>query len=116
MGVDQNAKFYGYTVEAGFMILGKNYRYNSVEALMNRPKGKSLEVVARFNHTDLNDIMAGHMFGKADTFTLGVNYYVTDNIVARLNYSYQKLNQEYTKEFMLDKNLHSIQARVAFEF
>ena len=49
-------------------------------------------------------------------FTLGVNYYVTDNIVARLNYSYQKLNQEYTKEFMLDKNLHSIQARVAFEF
>lgn len=139
MGVDQDAKFYGYTVEAGFMILGKNYRYNSVDALMNRPKGKSLEVVARFNHTDLNDIMAGHMFyggkfysstlhqsfgvadqsvvgGKADTFTLGVNYYVTDNIVARLNYSYQKLNQEYTKEFMLDKNLHSIQARVAFEF
>ena len=49
-------------------------------------------------------------------YTFGVNYYVTDNIVARLNYSYQKLNQEYTKEFMLDKNLHSIQARVAFEF
>ena len=136
-------KDYEYTMENGQfeidVIYGKNYRYNSVDALMNRPKGKSLEVVARFNHTDLNDIMAGHMFyggkfysstlhqsfgvadqsvigGKADTFTLGVNYYVTDNIVARLNYSYQKLNQEYTKEFMLDKNLHSIQARVAFEF
>lgn len=138
-GADRDAKFYGYTVEAGFMILGNNYRYNSVDALMNRHKGKSLEVVARFNHTDLNDILAGSYYyggkfyanqmyesfgigdksivgGKANTFTLGFNYYVTDNIVARLNYSYQRLNQEYTPAYKYDKNLHSVQARVAFEF
>lgn len=138
-GADRDAKFYGYTVEAGFMILGNNYRYNSVDALMNRPKGKSLEVVARFNHTDLNDIIAGSYYyggkffsnqmyqefgigdksvigGKANTFTLGFNYYVTNNIVARLNYSYQRLNQEYTPAYSFDKNLHSVQARVAFEF
>lgn len=139
MGEDIPANFSGYSVEAGVMVLGKDYHYNNVDALMNRPKGKSLEVVARYNHTDLNDIQDGSIFyneafysgmmfasfgvpnqsisgGKIDTFTLGLNYYVTNNIVARLNYSYQKLNNEYSKAYRLDKNLHSIQARIAFEF
>lgn len=139
MGKDTPATFSGYTVEAGVLIFGGNYSYNSVEALMNRPKGKSLELVLRYNHTNLNDIMDGNLFyngafytsslhasfglkdqsiagGIADTFTVGLNYYVTDNIVTRLNYSYQKVDNQYNLPMSLDKNLHSIQARVAFEF
>lgn len=139
MGKDTPATFSGYTVEAGILIFGGNYSYNSVEALMNRPKGKSLELVLRYNHTNLNDIMDGNLFyngafytsslhasfglkdqsvagGIADTFTVGLNYYVTDNIVTRLNYSYQKVDNQYNLPMSLDKNLHSIQARVAFEF
>lgn len=138
-GEDIPANFSGYTVEAGVMAIGKSYRYNNVDALMNRPKGKSLEIVARYNHTNLNDIEDGSIFyyegfysgmmfasfgvtnqsisaGKIDTFTLGVNYYITNNIIARLNYSYQKLDNKYNKDYRLDKNLHSIQARIAFEF
>ena len=139
MGADTPACFSGYTVEAGVLIFGGNYSYNRVDALMNRPKGKTLELVLRYNHTDLNDIADGNIFyngafytsslhasfglkdqsiagGKADTFTVGLNYYVTDNIVTRLNYSYQKVDNQYNLPMSLDKNLHSIQARVAFEF
>lgn len=139
MGEDEAAKFSGYSIEAGVIAIGGDYKYNSVDALMRRPKGKTLEIVARYNHTDLNDILPGSWYynggfyssslhqafgirnqsvsgGKVDTFTLGINYYITNNIVTRLNYSYQKLNQEYNRTFREDKNLHSIQARLAFEF
>lgn len=139
MGGDSPAQFSGYTVEAGVLIMGGNYKYNKIDALMNRPKGKSLELVVRYNHTDLNDIMDGNIFyngafytsslhasfglkdqsvsgGKADTFTVGLNYYITDNIVTRLNYSYQKVDNQYNLPLSLDKNLHSVQARLAFEF
>lgn len=139
MGEDTPAAFSGYTVEAGVLLFGGNYKYNSIEALMNRPKGKSLELVLRYNHTNLNDIMDGNIFyngsfytsslhasfglkdqsiagGEANTFTVGLNYYITDNIVTRLNYSYQKVDNQYNIPLSLDKNLHSIQARLAFEF
>jgi phosphate-selective porin OprO/OprP len=138
-GEDVPAQFYGVSVEAGVLLFGGDYKYNSVDALMRRPKGKSLELVARFNHTNLNDITSGSIFyngsfydswmnqswyvtnqsvagGKVNTLTIGLNYYVTNNIVTRLDYSYQHLNQPYVAAYSLDKNLHSIQARVAFEF
>lgn len=139
MGKDMPANFYGYTVEAGVLAIGGDYKYNSVDALMRRPKGKSLEFVVRYNHTDLNDIQSGSIFynggfysswlhqaysvknqsiagGKVDSFTLGVNYYITHNVVTRFDYCYQHLNKQYDAAYMYDKNLHSFQARVAFEF
>lgn len=139
MGPDEAANFKGFSIEAGVLALGGNYKYSNVDALMQRPKGKSLEFVARYNRTDLNDIVDGSWYynggfyssamhqafgiknqsvsgGKVDTFTFGVNYYITDNIVTRLNYSYQKLDQKYNAIYREDTNMHSVQARVAFEF
>ena len=131
--------FHGWSVEAGVLAIGGDYKYSNVDALMRRPKGKSLEFVARYNRTNLNDIIDGSWYynggfytsalhqafgiknqsvagGKVDTFTFGINYYITSNIITRLNYSYQKLDQQYSSTFREDKNLHSVQARVSFEF
>lgn len=144
MGEDEAAKFKGFSVEAGVIAIGGNYKYNRVDALMNRPKGKTLEFVARYNHTDLNDIVPGSWWvyngytgggfytsalhqsfgitnqsvsgGKVDSFTFGVNYYITDNIVTRFNYCYQHLDQQYNLAFREDKNLHSFQAKLLFQF
>ena len=139
MGTDKHATFHGATVEAGWLILGGDYRYSNVEAMMSRPKAKSLELVARFNHTDLNCIQDGSIFfnngfydnesmmnwgitnqtvvgGRVNTLTVGLNYYITNNIYARVNYSYQHLNNPFNTTYALDKDLHSFQARLAFEF
>lgn len=139
LGGDHHATFNGATVEAGWLIFGGDYSYNRVEALMNRPKGKTLELVARFNHTNLNSILDGSIYfnngfydsetmmnwgmtnqtvvgGRVNTFTVGLNYYVTNNIYVRLNYSYQHLNNPYNTTYSLDKDMHSLQARLAFEF
>lgn len=137
-GKDTKVDMSGYTVQVGFIICGSDYHYNKVDALMERPAGKSLEVVARYNHTDLNSIEDGMYYdgkfyqspmhvafglangsvigGKADSFTLGLNYYFTQNLVAKINYGYQKLDQEYSYNYRYDKNLHSLQAKLAFEF
>ncbi|WP_302589470.1 porin [uncultured Muribaculum sp.] len=143
MGEDTKVKFYGVSVEAGVLVLGGDYKYNRVNALMNRPGGKTLELIARFNHTNLNDILPGSWWaqgargagfytsslhqafgitngsvsgGRLNTFTFGVNYYITNSVVARLDYNYAHLNHKYSLQYCEDKNLHSLQARLAFEF
>lgn len=137
-GEDTSVNFEGFNVEAGWLLFGGDYKYSKVDALMKRPTKKSLELVARYNYTNLNDITDGIYYngkfyassmhasfgmangsimgGKVNAFTLGVNYYFTNNIVAKLNYSYQKLDQRYNTTYEYDKNLHSLQARLAIEF
>lgn len=138
-GPDTNAEFSGYQVQAGWLIRGGDYRYNKVDALMNRPGRNSLELIARYNHTDLNYIEPGSIFmngkfysnemmaswgmantsvvgGVANTFTVGVNYYFTHNIAMKVNYSYAHLDQQYSDAFRYDKNLHTLQMRLQLEF
>lgn len=144
MGEDTPANFKGVTVEAGVLLLGGDYSYNRVDALMRRPGGKTLELVARFNHTSLNDIIPGSTWqigmkstggfydsalhaafgvanasvagGRVNSLTVGLNYYVTKTIVTRLDYSYAHLNNPYNLSYRNDKNLSALSARVAFEF
>lgn len=145
MGEDEPANFKGATVEAGVLIFGGDYKYNRVDAMMRRPGGKTLELVARYNYTNLNDIVPGSIYsfngystnggfytsslhqsfgmtnqsvsgGIVHSFTLGVNYYITNAIVARLDYGYSRLNDKYILSYRQDKNLHSVMGRLAFEF
>ena len=138
-GPDTNAEFSGYQVQAGWLIRGGNYHYNKVEALMNRPGKNSFELIARYNHTDLNYIEPGSIFmngkfysnemmaswgmantsvvgGVANTLTVGLNYYFTHNIAMKVNYSYAHLDQQYNDAFRYDKNLHTLQMRLQVEF
>lgn len=144
MGEDTPVNFQGFSVEAGVIALGGDYKYNSVEAMMRRPGGKTLEFVGRFNYTSLNDIIPGSIYavgmastsgfytssmhqsfgmtngsvagGYVHTYTLGVNYYVTNSLVTRLDYTYARLNSGYSITYNLDRDLHALTARVAYEF
>lgn len=144
LGDDLQYDFGGLSVEAGVLLRGGNYRYNSVEALMSRPKAGSLELLVRYNYTDLNSIVPGSIFhnngytgagfysnqmmiafymkndsvagGSADTFTLGCNYFFTDNIVLRLNYNLAHYNNPYNLDYCYDNILQSVQMRLGFEF
>ena len=137
-GEDTPVQLSGYTVQAGYIILGGNYQYNQVDALMGHADAGTLELVARYNHTDLNDMKGGifhdgrfydtplnislglangtYVGGMVNSYTIGLNYYFTKYVIAKINYGYQKLNQAYNVNFQQDKKLQSIQARLAIEF
>ncbi|WP_372643722.1 OprO/OprP family phosphate-selective porin [Ancylomarina sp.] len=123
-----------FYVQTGF-LLGDNYAYNSSTAYINRPKAGSYEFLLRYDNTDLNDIDgtyfngaygpadlgaalggAGNMSiqgGKAETISAAVNYYLNDNVMFRLNYSYMDVqNQVYP----LDEKVGMIKARVQVNF
>ena len=109
-----------------------------MDGLRGRPGAGALELVLRYNHTDLNDLKGGSFYngkfydsplyqsfglangsfigGKADTYTVGVNYYFTKNIMVKLNYGYTDLDNRYSFTYNLDKKLHTIQVRLGFEF
>lgn len=73
----------GY-IQGGYMILGEKQNYNPVTGMVANPVPKSLEVLCRYNRTNLND--AGIMGGKLSDLSLGMNYFINKYIVARLNY------------------------------
>ena len=132
------SNFQGAYVEAGFLIFGDSYSYNSDRAIVGGLNGKSLEVVARYSYTDLNDIVKGAYYFEAQ------DKYIDDGILADypvastsigggrmhavtvgLNYSFNKYVQivaDYTYSNYLrdknpyDKNFHALQARLIFSF
>lgn len=129
-GEDRTINFSGYYAQVGWLICGGNYSYNKTNALMNRPGKGAFEVLLRYNHTNLDDVdgewFDGKFFdkaatgkpnnsvsgGKVNSYSLGLNYYVAQNLILKLNYNYQKLD---SYRFM-DKNLNSVMCRVFFEF
>ncbi|WP_321321180.1 porin [Labilibaculum sp.] len=123
-----------YYVQTGF-LLGDNYSYNSSTAYVNRPKAGSYEFLLRYDNTNLNDIDgtyfngaygpadlgaalggAGNMSiqgGKSESYSVAVNYYLNDNVMFRLNYSYMDVqNQVYP----LDEKIGMVKARVQVNF
>ena len=130
--------FHGGYVEAGFLIFGSPYKYNRSEGLLGGLNGKALEIVARYNYTSLNDVNEGEYFavgrnqyypngymedwpyasssvggGKANSYTIGLNYSFNKYVQLMLDYTYHRLQKDFLP---YDKNVHMGQARVQFTF
>lgn len=123
-----------YYMQAGY-LLGDTYSYNSATAYINRPKNGSYEFLVRYDNTNLNDIDgtyfngafgpadeaaalsgAGNMSiagGKSETYSAAINYYATNNIMFRLNYSVMNVNN-ITKP--MDESIGILNARVQITF
>lgn len=134
-GVQRDIEMDGYYVQAGFMLKGGDYGYNAATAYINRPKAGSLELVARFNKTNLNDIDGIFMqdkFWDADPlkaaagqtnfsvgggesidWALGLNYYVSNNVMFRLNYTSMDIDNVYYRQ---DDKVSFVKARVQVNF
>ena len=120
------------------MIFGNPYRYDSQNGTLKGLTGRSLEVVARFNYTGLNDIEKGEYFsagrnqyypngkmedwpynstsvggGAVRSYTLGLNYSFNKFAQVMLDYTYHNLSKDFLPN---DKNFHQVQARMQFVF
>ncbi|PID62523.1 MAG: hypothetical protein CR986_01175 [Ignavibacteriae bacterium] len=123
-----------YYAQLGF-LLGDEYKYNPSTSYIRRPKSGTFEFLVRYDHTDLNDIDGtyfngaygdpdlnaalggyGNMSiqgGKATTYSLAINYYVSTNVMFRLNYDYMDVDNQKTP---LDENIGIFKGRVQINF
>ncbi len=95
----KNAVFNGWYVSGSYMILGQNRQYSPDEAEfgpMNvSRKGGNLELAARFSRVNLNDFHDSRAYitgGKADSYSVSLNWYPRRGLLVGLNYLY--LNQD----------------------
>lgn len=100
--------------QVGVLVTGGEYNYSSSWARMNKPGPKSLELVARFNYTCLDDKHSGINGGTMRDWSLAVNYYLNKFVMLRLNYSY--MNMGNYNPVLAGENVHSIQGRVQVVF
>ncbi|MGL5681961.1 MAG: porin [Marinifilaceae bacterium] len=124
-------RFNGCYAQVAWTILGPANTYNYVEGFMNLPRRGSLQVMARYDFTDLNDTKGNTYFdgkfykdaavgkegsgiggGRINSFTVGVNYSLLENLVFKVNYNYTHLNSYY----LLDKDLGTLAAKIQYQF
>lgn len=84
----KSENFSGFYVQASSLLLGGQQDYNNSRGAFNSPivsnKG-DVELVARFDRLDMNgNNIKG---GLSNQYTLGVNYYINENLKLQFNYS-----------------------------
>lgn len=130
--------FNGAYVEAGYKFFGPDYRYNSADGLLGGLSGRSLELVARYSYTGLNDLVDGEYYsagrdqyypngviadypatslsiggGNLHSATVGLNFSFNKFVQIMLEYNYNHLDRD---KYMNDSNFHTIQGRLMFSF
>lgn len=100
----------GY-VQASFLILGDQHNYNSKTGMLCNPGKGSLELLARYDHVDLND--AGAQGGQQSDITIGVNYFINKYIAAKINYTHMMPGASSP---LSGVDFDVLQARVQFSF
>ena len=88
----------GWYVQAGYLLFGGKQRYDSKGAKYTRAlrgqKWGDLELCARYEFCDLNDFGNKIYGGSAEAYTVGLNWWVTNNVRMQLNYQYNN-NDRY---------------------
>ena len=132
------SEFHGAYAEAGLLIFGEPYRYDSKNGIVGGMRGRSLELVARYSYTGLNDIVDGAYYflpkdqymdngiladypaastsiggGELHAVTFGVNFSLNKYVQFLVDYSYNYYQRDKNP---YDKNFHALQARVIFAF
>lgn len=104
----------GAYVQLGCLLWGnKQYKYNRQQGWVDNPDPKNLELLVRYNVTDMNDRDADIMGGKVQDVSLGVNYFFNKFIAARLNYTHAM-----TDRYAINgkESIDYIQARIQLKF
>lgn len=104
----------GVYIQSGCLLLGnKQYKYNRSQGWVSNPDPRNLELLFRYNVTDMNDREAHIMGGKEQDITLGVNYFINKYIGVKVNYTHMWTDSYavYGKE-----KFDFIQGRIQFSF
>ena len=100
--MDATNNFSGWYVQAGYLLFGGKQRYDSKGAKYTRAirgqKWGDIELCARYEYCNLNDVRetakAKVYGGAAEAYTVGLNFWVTNNVRMQLNYQYNN-NDRY---------------------
>lgn len=77
---DEDTFGQGLFAQASFLLKGDQQKYNKTTGLAIPPAPKSLEVLARVSHVDLDQ------YGKMTDVTIGLNYYFNKHVNVKANY------------------------------
>jgi phosphate-selective porin OprO/OprP len=114
----RSLNFYGYIVQAHYLIFGGDYKYQRNTATVRRITKEALELSARYNYTSLNDIDDGatyyngkfydkdgvnnsHAGGITSAITVSLNYIFNANVRFIVEYTNQTIdNYEAPNEYI----------------
>lgn len=95
------------------LLIGGNYKYSSSDCGLATPAPGSLECVLGYNYTDMSDNKSNIYGGRLNDLVVGVNYYISKNMIWRLRYSYTDVKNRTGVE---NQSLNAIQTRFQFIF
>ncbi|WP_171594865.1 OprO/OprP family phosphate-selective porin [Marinifilum caeruleilacunae] len=111
IGEDYTAN--GWYTQLAWLVKGGNYKYKMKSARLAKPGPGSVELLARYNQTDLNDSGAMIMGGKQKDITIGGTWYVNHNILVKFHFTNVDLDENALNG---EENFNMIQTRLQFSF
>lgn len=103
---------HGGYIEGGYFICGKKLGYDQRDALPTcTDDANSIAIFARVNRTNLNDSNLKN--GTLTDFSIGLNWYINEHIIFRLNYSNIKTDL-YAK--IPESTYNLLQSRIQVKF
>lgn len=112
-GNNSSYNVHGWYAQMGWMLIGGEYKYKLKSARMAAPVPGSLELIVRYNQTDLNDNTADILGGKQTDFSLGGIYTINSNILVKLNYTHITLDENALNG---NEKFGMVQARLQMAF
>ncbi len=105
----------GYYVQAGWILTGERYRYGDASGVFRgpEPRGRwgAVELAARMSALDLTEV--GALGGEAKNTTIGLNWYVGQNVRFLINYVHSEVDAVNPLD---DRDVEVMQARLQFDF
>lgn len=95
------------------LLIGGDYKYSSSDCGLATPKPGSLECVLGYNYTDMSDSKANILGGRLNDVAVGVNYYISKNMIWRLRYSYTDVKNRAGVD---NQSVNALQTRFQFIF
>jgi phosphate-selective porin OprO/OprP len=103
----------GWYAQLGWLVKGGNYKYKMKSARLAKPGPGAVELLARYNQTDLNDSDAMIMGGKQKDITVGGTWYVNHNVLVKFHFTNVDLDENALNG---EENFNMIQTRLQFSF
>jgi phosphate-selective porin OprO/OprP len=103
----------GFYAQMGWLVKGGNYKYKMNSGRLSKPGPGSVELLARYSQTDLNDSDAMIMGGKQKDITIGGTWYVNHNVLVKFHFTNVDLDENALNG---EENFNMIQTRLQVSF
>lgn len=95
------------------LAIGGDYKYSNSDSGISTPSPKSLEFTLGYNYANMNDSKSNIYGGKLNEVEVGANYYLNKYMIARLRYSYTKVDYGFG---IPNQDMSGLQARFQILF